>query len=134
MWHPLAAAVEKRHHNLVVWLLSVGADPNGDSILLLAAVAKTAAILQLLIDAGGDVNRKSGSRPPLFWAVHKERTELVGLLLAHPRLDLTVTYNGQSPEQYAHDYSPALIGMLAQEVSGGVFGAHECLFRAMTGG
>ena len=50
---PLTAAVERKHHDVVVWLLSHGADPNGDKVLYYTATASTPAILQLLIDAGG---------------------------------------------------------------------------------
>ena len=41
---------------MVVWLLTHGADPNGDRVMWNGAFYRTAATLQLLIDAGGDVN------------------------------------------------------------------------------
>ena len=68
---PLVPAVDQRHHDVVVWLLSHGADPNGEGVMWYGAWYSTAAILQLLIDAGGDVNRASGiyGGPPLFTAV-----------------------------------------------------------------
>ena len=65
---PLAASVARKHHDVVVWLLSHGADPNGVDVMFYGARNSTTAILQLLIDAGGDVNRKSSGDPPLFAA------------------------------------------------------------------
>ena len=117
---PLAAAASMRHHDVVVWLLSLGADPNGDSVMHYGAHDSTAAILQLLIDAGGDVNRESGGQPPLFPAVWGDNSEdNVRVLLAQPSLDFTIKYEGKTPEQYARDEGePALADMIAQEVSG----------------
>ena len=83
---PLAAAVqldfELDHHHVIVWLLSLGADPNGDDVMYYGTIRSTAAILQLLIDAGGDVNRSSHGQPPLFWAVGENREDKVRVLLA----------------------------------------------------
>ena len=70
---PLAAAVDQRRHDVVVWLLSHGADPNGDRVMQCGAGDTTAAVLQLLVDAGGSVNREGLNDvwgPPLFHAVH----------------------------------------------------------------
>ena len=121
---PLDAAIVGKHHDAVVWLLSEGADPNGDRIMSIGAFshASTARTLQLLIDAGGDVNRESGSprMPPLFNAVNGYNEETVGVLLDQPRLDLGVTYSGKTAEQYAEEeYKPALAHMIAREVRGG---------------
>ena len=66
---PLAAAVRGEHYSLVLHLLSLDADPNGDEVMGWAAWNSTPAILQLLIDAGGDVNRASGGRLPVFVAM-----------------------------------------------------------------
>ena len=124
-WHgtvlPLAAVVRRRLHDVAVWLLSHGADPNGDEVMFHGAYRSTAAILQLLIDAGGDVNRLSGSRPPLFWAVWcGNRKDKVRVLLAQPSLDLTINlYAGKTLEQHARARGkPALADTIAQEVSG----------------
>ena len=120
---PLAAAVRKKRDDVVVWLLSHGADPNGDKVLYHALQYSTVAILQLLIDAGGDVNREVGGwqQLPLFLAVESFRSEdYVRVLLAQPSLDFTIkSYDGDTPEQYARALDePALAGMIAQEVSG----------------
>ena len=52
------AQVLLRLHAVVVWLVSHGADPNGVGVMYDGSSNGTAGILQLLIDAGGDVNRK----------------------------------------------------------------------------
>ena len=79
-----------------------------------------AATLQLVIDAGGDVCRPSGGRLPLVTAVWGDSgEEKVRVLLAQPCLDLTVNYDGRSPQQFARDYGEPVLGsMIAQEVSG----------------
>ena len=114
---PLAAAVITGHHDVVVWLLSRGADPNGDWVMWSCACNSTAAILQLLIDAGGDVNRESGGDLPLFSAAGS--ADRVHVVLAQPCLDVSVTFHGQTLEQYARGPGfPMLADMIAQEVSG----------------
>ena len=119
---PLTAAVSQAHHDVVVWLLSHGADPNGDQVMSWGARQRIAAILQLLIDAGGDVNRKSGGYTPLFLAINNSSEENVRVLLAQPSLDFTVKYGGKTPEQYGRDYGmPVLADMVAEEVSGKSF-------------
>ena len=116
---PLESATLGQHHDLVVWLLSHDADPNGDRVMFCGARLSTAAILQLLIDAGGDVNRESGGEPPLVSAVRGWYGEdNVPVLLAQPSLDFTVEFNGKTPEQWARDnHRPELADMIAQEVS-----------------
>ena len=116
---PLRATVSKQHHDVVVWLLSHGADPNGGNVMFHGIVNGTAAILQLLIDAGGDVNRESHGWPPLFAAVLFNEQDNVRVLLAQASLDFTIKFDGKTPEQYARDKGrPALADMIAQEVSG----------------
>ena len=118
MWLPLAASAFTKRHDVVVWLLSHGADPNGDYVMFSAAYHSTAATLQLVIDAGGDVNRTC-VEPPLSAVVRGDNSEdNLRVLLAQPALDLVSTYDGETPEQYAHDNGkPALAVMMAQEVS-----------------
>ena len=125
-WHctmdPLAAAVFNGHRAVVVWLLSLGTSPTRGQVMWFGAGNSTPDILQLLIDAGGDVNRKSGGLvPPLFTAVCERRKgDNVRVLLAQPCLDFTTTYQGQSAEQYARGWSdPAVVKSLKNEVSVG---------------
>ena len=115
---PLAAVTRyTRHQDVVVWLLSRGADPNGPLVMGNAARQSTAAVLQLLIDAGGDVNRNC-SGAPLFCAVEGNGLDKVRVLLAQPSLDFTIEFYGYTPEQYARDYcKPVMADMIAQEVS-----------------
>ena len=116
---PLRPAVAKQHDDVAVWLLSHGADPNGDHVMSCGARSSTAAMLQLLIDAGGDVNRGSYGQPPLFTAIRRNSADNVRVLLAQPLLDLTIQYEGKTLEQYARAYgTPAVAGFTAKEVSG----------------
>ena len=123
-WLPLAAAINQQHHDVVVWLLSHRANPNGDWVMHWGAYTSTAAILQLLLDARGDVNGKSEGEPPLadpplFPAVRGNNSEdKVRVLLAQPSLDLTITYYGYTPEKFALDgHRPAVADMIVAEVS-----------------
>ena len=124
---PLVAAMKRKHqlhHDAVVsrWLLSHGADPNGNGVMYSGASDSTTGMLQLLVDAGGDVNRESGGAPPLFTAVHGNRDDSVRVLLAEPSTHLTVTFDGKTPEQYAHERDSAIVAdMITQEVSGHVW-------------
>ena len=114
---PLVTALHSQRDDVVVWLLSRGADPNGDRVMCYGVGCGTAASLQLLIDAGGDVNGESGGWPPLFTAVYG-RCEPVRVLLAQPSLDPAIIHLGRTVEQYAGDVGkPALVDMIAQEVS-----------------
>jgi hypothetical protein len=66
-------------------------------------------ILQLLIEAGGDVNQNRYACPPLFAAlVYTPLTQSdveanVRVLLRHPSLDLTAEFDGKTAEQTALD-------------------------------
>ena len=118
---PLVPAVLGKHYDVVVLLLSHGDDPNGDFVMACGAYCSTSAILQLLIDSGGDVNRNSAGQPPLFTAVGSSKGDVdarVRVLLAQPSLDLTAKLtNGKTAEQYARDRNkPALADMIAHEV------------------
>ena len=111
-----------KHREVVAWLLSHGADVNGSRVMYHAVCNSTPAILQLLIDAGADVNRESGSvlgvRPPLIWAMAVKAEVCVRLLLAHPATDVTAAYMGRTAEQVARDrYYPALGDLIAHEAS-----------------
>ena len=94
-------------------------DPNGNLVMYYGAIESTAAMLQLLIDAGGDVNRSSGGEPPLFSAVQAWKVDNVRVLLAQPSLDCTAPREGETPEQCARIIRRcAVANMIAQEVSG----------------
>ena len=117
---PLAAAVAHQHRAVVVILLSHGADPNGSGVMGHGAYDSTTEILQLLVDAGGDVNRKSGWRPPIFGAIDTPAGDVAGkvrVLLSQPSLDLTITDGGKTAEQYARERGKTVIAsMIAAEV------------------
>ena len=100
---PLAVATWQRHDDVVVWLLSLGADPNGDRVMYYGVYNSTVAMLQLLIDTGGDVNWKSGGRPPLFTAAVGDHSEdNVRVLLAQPCLGFTIQYDGHTQQSRLH--------------------------------
>ena len=85
------------------------------------AVSSAADILQLLIDAGGDVNKSSWGCLPLHSALYNGRDDNVRVLLAQPSLELNVKYDNKSPEAYARsEGKSALADMVALEVSLGL--------------
>ena len=115
---PLTAAARKQRHDVVVWLLSHGADPNGDDAMESAAFCSSAGILQLLIDAGGDVYER-GYGVLLFPALWGNRADCVRVLLGQPCLDIAFNHSGKTPEQYERQFGEAAVAdMMAQEVSG----------------
>ena len=122
---PLTAALfntgSGRAGQVVVWLLAHGADPNGAEVMWHVANEGVADILQLLIDAGGDVNRESIGEVPLRAAVHifHRSEDNVRVLLAQPSLDFTLkSHDGRTPEQYARDTGELVhADMMATEVS-----------------
>ena len=122
---PLEAAVTRKHHDVVVWLLSQGADPNGHKVMACAAYISTTDILQLLVDAGGDVNMRSDVQPPVFHAMRYGKLDNVRVLLAQPSFDFTTTYDDTSQQQFAiYSERPDLIDMLDREVRWR--GRHHC--------
>ena len=115
---PLVAAVHERHRDIVVWLLSHGADPNGDWVMYDCVRYSTSELLELLIDAGVDVNRLSGVRPPLFQSIANGDDDKMRVLLAAPALDFTTKYDDKVPEEYARFWQePLPADTIAQEVS-----------------
>ena len=107
---PLRAAVARRHHAVAAVLLAAGVDPNADDAMACCADTSTPpAILQLLVDAGGDVNRGSGGphpAPPVFLVLRDgqgDPSPCLRVLLSEPGLDLAVTdaADGKTAEQYA---------------------------------
>jgi hypothetical protein len=96
---PLAAAVTRRRLDIVKLLLCHGADPNGVLVMTEGCLCSSYEILQLLIDAGGDVNeRNTDTRPALLFCILTSclinGTAKIKLLLAQPLLDLAKQYNG----------------------------------------
>ena len=123
VYSPLCAAVCARHAALVLHLLHLGADPDGTNVMQCASDANDAPeILQLLVDAGGDVSRWSGGERPIFTALGSATPEQAGalaVLLAQPTLqiDLKSRYN-QSLEEVLERlrYPAAVAAMVRQEV------------------
>ena len=103
--NPLFAAVYNHHVDVVVTLLARGADPNGYWVMHTAVCHGTADVLQLLIDAGGDVNAESCGMSPLYIAVSFTvgAREAVTVLLAQPTLRLTAAHDVVAPEQFARN-------------------------------
>ena len=117
---PLEAATFSGRRDAVAWLLSLNADPNAPSVMCYGVTYSSPEVLQLLIDAGGDVNRESGGFTPLFKAALHDKRDHARLLLALPSLDLTVTSAGKTAEQFASDNGKAVLAeMIAQEVNRG---------------
>ena len=127
---PLKTAVMSKQRDLVAFLLSHGADPNRSDVMYCSVRESTPDILQLLIDAGGDVNQKFGvaQRPLLFSAVLVNDSEsvpgtaadFVRVLLAEPSLDLDAKLDDKTPEMCAFDAGkPALGDLIAHEVKPG---------------
>ena len=127
---PLVAAVASLRRDVVVWLLSCGADPNADDVIYYGVRYSTPAIVQLLIDTGGDVNRESREELPLFTAIDCcSRTAesrdgdgegKVRTLLAQPSLDVAITRLGDGPVEYAQGHGTrAVAALIAQEVRDG---------------
>ena len=65
-------------------------------VMYCGAYESTAAILQLLIDAGGDVNRKSVGQRPLRPVVLYNKPHKLSVLLAQPSLDLSIQFEGKT--------------------------------------
>ena len=116
---PLRAAVFVGQRNIVKWLLSQGADPNGSGVMHDGVWIEQPPTLQLLIDAGGDVNNTSGLWRPLFQVLESGQADELALLLAQPSLDFTVVDHGKTPQEYArYKGARAVADMIRDEVSG----------------
>ena len=105
---PAYAALCHRQLAALVWLLAHGADVNGDELMHDGLFWGTPDMVQLLVDAGGDVNRlHDGVRPLFVLLEYDERDEScavvrkVGVLMAQPALDLTLTCFGTTAERHA---------------------------------
>ena len=117
---PLTLAVIGGFYDIVVCLLSHGADPNGDGVMYNGVDDSTTAILHLLIDAGGDVNRESWGELPLVLPVKTLNKPGLRVLLATPSLNLDVAQDGKAPEDRVRNrYSlmDELADLIVEEVS-----------------
>ena len=111
VWLPLGAAVYSGQPCAVVaWLLAHGAVPNRGAVMCQGAVKGTPAVFQLLIDAGGDVNRRNCGFVPLYWVTVSGCDDNLRVLLALPLVELTME------EQRAR--AMPRFGLVTQEVRG----------------
>ena len=103
---PLYAAVvyDSRsctNHDLIAWLLLHGADPNDYGVMAVGMRYCNESLVQLLLDAGGDINRKINSDGDrlLDWvsstAYSGRRKQKMRVLLDQPSLRLTVRKGGE---------------------------------------
>ena len=91
MEEPLAAAMARRNHDVVVHLLALGAVPRSPCIMADLASEWSVAVLAAAIAAGGDVNAGSWSQQrPVFAAARSavDADAKVLLLLEQPALNL----------------------------------------------
>ena len=131
---PLAIAAAYERKAVVLHLLSIGADPNGRDVMERGVANGTPDILQLLVDAGGDVNRKDGGRPlPIFTAAASNAGDVVGklrVLLALPAVNLAVTNAGKSPVEHATVRSKPVLAAMIRDVVGSWFWGEASLCEA----
>jgi hypothetical protein len=106
----LHLAVDRKRYELCVALLAVGADPNVKSNTGATSVwvgaSRTADILQLLIDAGGDVNVHSdrSGTPLISHAIsssYDDEAAVLGVIFSCPDLKFDSKYKGKTAEQWA---------------------------------
>ena len=120
-WVPLVAAVRSLQYDLVVMLLSHGADPNGAYVMHYGVISGTPDILHLLISAGGDVNRGSRGLPCVF-ALFAPLSSVdvranARVLLAEPSLCLVTRFGNKTIAQEARKcLLPGLADVIADEV------------------
>ena len=113
-------AVSNKRYDIVLWLLSHGANTNGVLEMENVLAVVSSDIMQVLIDVGGDVNQHGGVLPPLFMAVLCDVEANAWVLLAQPSLDLDIANGDRTAEQFARFHGlPALADAIAKEVSGG---------------
>ena len=116
------AAVKDCNVAVVRSLLTSGsgsgsAKVNADKVMWAGAYFSTPEILELLLSAGGDVNDAS-TRPLLFIADgHNDLEGKMRVLLSRRDLDMTVTFEGKSAEEFAEvKRKSELAALIAHEV------------------
>ena len=124
---PLAAAASKAQLPVAVALLAAGADPNGRDVLHYSICSPSAAVTQLLIDAGSSVNGWHGEYPPLYTAVTAAAAcgsgaGHVHALLCQPDLDLR-QLGGLAREVGSDGVEADLVQVVLREVRNRVLGA-----------
>ena len=81
-----------RHRGLAVHLLSLGANPMGGGVVEQTIFSANVNDMQLLVDAGADLNEDSNGRVPLILAAScgqmPSTTRMVEYMLTLPELDL----------------------------------------------
>ena len=116
---PLAAALCGRSLDFVKLLLRHGADPDGHEVMLGCAWFCPRDVLELMLDAGGDINDLGDGVPLLCAAIGGGREDNVRLLLAHPLLELDQPLRGSSFEAHAVEKGkPAMAELIRAEVRG----------------
>ena len=127
-WTPLRAAVFSKGPDVVALLLSLGGDPNGDKVMYSGVLTGTPDILQQLLDAGGDVNAESFGVRPLFVAAASADEAVIRVLLSHPTLDLRVSMEGKTADEWARERGRATVAdMIHDEVRR--LGNEDTLYR-----
>ena len=117
-WTPLRAAVFSKRPDVVALLLSLGGDPNGDTVMHSGVLNGTADIVQQLLDAGGDVNAESFGVRPVFVAAASADEAVIRVLLSDRTLDLSVRMEGKTADEWARERGRATVAdMIHDEVS-----------------
>ena len=116
---PLHAAVCSKHYALVLHLLAHGADVAVPGLLALATFCNAVNVVQLLIDAGADVNLADDrDRLPRVAFLRLQHCAVFEALLSMPALDITTPdQRGRTCEEDAveGEYAVAAVA-IAKEV------------------
>ena len=124
---PLCVATTRE---VVTWLLSRGADPNLNGAMCLLAGRVTADVLQLLVDAGADVNWRHRRKTALFFAVEaannnrdrgryqtcEDDKDRVRVLVAQPSLELPELDAAEKQARSGWSRLPEIAALIATEV------------------
>jgi len=122
-WSPLALAAHFGSRAAARLLLTAGADlglrsknPTGNTALHAAVAGKRHELVELLIDAGADVNAQDASGwTPLNLAAHEGVVETVRLLLTNGADQTIADKNGRTPRETAErEGNTAVLELLRQ--------------------